>query len=146
MTDDLLLKDGSKTRTYKVVRIHNGKPEIVESKWDEATGTLSFGTDKFSVYAVTYSDSDKETVKDPIKDQNGNKKGDVDNSKPNIKESKDTNTQNSGSVKPELKAASKDAVKTSDDNQVFLMLVVFCFTVACSIVGVKRLARKNKII
>ena len=143
LTDDLLLKDGSKTRTYKVVRIHNGKPEIVESKWDEATGTLSFGTDKFSVYAVTYSDSDKETVKDQVKDQNGNKKGDVDNSKPNIKESKDSNTQNSGSVKPELKAASKDAVKTSDDNQVFLMLVVFCFTVACSIVGVKRLARKN---
>lgn len=63
LTEDLLLKDTSKIRTYQVVRLHNGVPEIIASSWNAETGILSFETDKFSTYAVAYYDTDKKDSK-----------------------------------------------------------------------------------
>ena len=63
LTEDLLLKDTSKIRTYQVVRLHNGVPEIIASNWNAATATLTFETDKFSTYAVAYYDTDKKDSK-----------------------------------------------------------------------------------
>ena len=46
------------TRTYYIVRHHEGAVEILDAKLSEDGKTLSFSTDKFSEYAIAYSDSE----------------------------------------------------------------------------------------
>jgi hypothetical protein len=41
--------------TYSVARIHNGETEILDAQY--SNGTLTFETDRFSTYAILYSDS-----------------------------------------------------------------------------------------
>ena len=143
LADELLQKDSSKIRTYQVVRLHDGKSEILDSKWDASTGTLSFETDKFSTYAISYSDKDKEAVKEPTKDpvknptkdfdtdiKDGNKK---DNSKPQV----------NSNVKTDSKQQTKDAIKTGDDNRVLFMFIVLIVAVAGVCVTVNRIVKKN---
>ena len=135
LADELLQKDSSKIRTYQVVRLHDGKSEIIDSKWDASTGTLSFETDKFSTYAITYSDKDKESVKEPTKNpvKNPTKDSGTDNSKPQVK----------SNVKTDSKQQTKEAINTGDDNRVLFMLIVFVVAVAGVCVSVKRIAKKN---
>ena len=135
LADELLQKDSSKIRTYQAVRLHDGKSEIIDSKWDASTGTLSFETDKFSTYAITYSDKDKESVKEPTKNpvKNPTKDSGTDNSKPQVK----------SNVKTDSKQQTKEAINTGDDNRVLFMLIVFVVAVAGVCVSVKRIAKKN---
>ena len=116
-------------RTYQVIRVHDGKPEIIPSKWDASAGVLTFETDKFSTYAVTYSDVDKETVKDQDKDPES--KGDTAGQNNNV-----SNTNNAG-------VTAKPVIKTGDDNRLFLMVAIFCFAIVMVIVGVRMLVRKK---
>lgn len=51
----------SATRTYRIVRIHDGKSTIIDGTYDETTGTFTFETDKFSTYALVYSDKGETT-------------------------------------------------------------------------------------
>ena len=63
------------TRTYFVVRVHNGVsdklPVIIN-----ADGTLSFTTDRFSTYALAYSDEAEITVSNPTTSQKPTQTGD----------------------------------------------------------------------
>ena len=45
------------TRTYYIVRVHDGKAELLETSLSEDGKSLTFETDKFSTYALTYVDS-----------------------------------------------------------------------------------------
>lgn len=56
-----LMKDG---RTFYIIRVHDGKAEILETVENE-DGTLTFKTDKFSTYALAYKDA-QEPTKTPI--------------------------------------------------------------------------------
>ena len=49
------------TRTYKVLRLHDGSVTVLPTTLN-ADGTLSFETDKFSTYALAYTDTKKEEV------------------------------------------------------------------------------------
>ena len=42
--------------TYKVIRIHDGKTDVIDSKLSKDGKRLTFATDKFSTYAIVYSD------------------------------------------------------------------------------------------
>ena len=44
-----------------VIRVHDGKTEIIPCEYDPETGKATFETDKFSSYAIAYTDSE-----DPI--------------------------------------------------------------------------------
>ncbi|MGN1416020.1 MAG: hypothetical protein ACI4XF_04210, partial [Oscillospiraceae bacterium] len=44
-------------RTYKIIRVHNGVPTVLDCNFDPATGMASFRTDKFSTYAIAYVDT-----------------------------------------------------------------------------------------
>ena len=54
-TDLEAVKDGY-TRTYYIVRVHDGKTDILDVT-DNGDGTISFKTDKFSTYALAYNDT-----------------------------------------------------------------------------------------
>ena len=64
--------DGYK-REYQVVRMHNGQAEIIDAEFNPETNEVSFESDRFSIFSVTYKDTStlpteiKETVKEEIK-------------------------------------------------------------------------------
>lgn len=57
LSEELKLKDTTKTRTYYIVREHEGVTDIITPALDG--DVLSFQTSKFSTYAIAYKDTDK---------------------------------------------------------------------------------------
>jgi hypothetical protein len=68
-----LVKTG---RTFYIIRIHNGSAEKLEAVFNSENNTLTFETDKFSTYALAYTDSvnntDNETTEVPQTGDDGN--------------------------------------------------------------------------
>ena len=61
--EELINKDSKTKREYYIARSHNGKVDILETKYNEKTNSLTFETDKFSNYAILYKDTkEKEAV------------------------------------------------------------------------------------
>lgn len=58
------VEDG-KVRTYYVARNHEGKVELIEAKLSEDGKYLEFETDKFSTYAIAYTDNAKVVEENP---------------------------------------------------------------------------------
>jgi len=54
--EELINKDSKTKREYYIARSHNGKVDILETKYNEKTNSLTFETDKFSDYAILYKD------------------------------------------------------------------------------------------
>lgn len=54
--DTLVNTDASVTRTYQMIRVHDGKVTVIPCNYDAAKQTISFETDQFSTYALAYVD------------------------------------------------------------------------------------------
>ncbi len=54
--DSLINTDPSVVRSYQIIRVHEGKAEIIPCEYSEETRTITFKTDKFSTYALVYTD------------------------------------------------------------------------------------------
>lgn len=48
-------------RIFHIVRVHDGVAEVLDSVYDETEHTLTFETDRFSTYAIAYTDAEQET-------------------------------------------------------------------------------------
>lgn len=62
LPDSAINTDASKTRSYEVIRMHDGKASVIPSSFDADTKTLTFETDRFSAYAVAYKDAVDEGI------------------------------------------------------------------------------------
>lgn len=72
--EELINKDSKTKREYYIARSHNGKVDILETKYNEKTNSLTFETDKFSNYAILYKDTkEKEAVTPTVKVETTNK-------------------------------------------------------------------------
>ena len=60
--DELINTDPSVTRTFGILRIHDGEVTRLGSSYDPAVQTVSAYSDLFSVYAVTYTDASESDV------------------------------------------------------------------------------------
>jgi len=59
LPDDLINTDKSLERVYKIARYHDGDENnvtLLDATYDEKTKYLTFSTDRFSTYAIVYSD------------------------------------------------------------------------------------------
>ena len=54
---ELINRDMSVERKYQIIRVHEGETTIIDVEFDEQTGEISFETDKFSTYALIYTDA-----------------------------------------------------------------------------------------
>ena len=50
-----LLDMGGLVDEIKIIRLHNGAAEILDTVYDAASGTVTFSTDRFSIYSMSYS-------------------------------------------------------------------------------------------
>ena len=109
-------------RTYQIIRVHDGKADILACSYDKNSGIITFTTDKFSTYALVYTDK-KVEVPDPAPGTGEDKPG---NGSQNKDDGKDK------------------APQTGDTTNVFPMAAacVLAFTAAGTIVAVKVKRRK----
>ena len=54
--ESLINKNGGIIRTYRIIRVHDGAAEIIDTAFDSVNNTISFETDRFSTYALSYVD------------------------------------------------------------------------------------------
>lgn len=57
LPDSAINTDASKTRTYEVLRVHEGAVSVIPVTFDADAKTLTFETDRFSAYAIAYKDT-----------------------------------------------------------------------------------------
>lgn len=53
---ELLPESEAQGRVYYIVRTHNGVVDLLDTTFDAKAGTIAFETDRFSNYAIAYSD------------------------------------------------------------------------------------------
>ena len=115
--EELINKDSKTKREYFIARSHNGKVDILETKYDEKTNSLTFETDKFSDYAILYKDTkEKEAVTPTVK----------------------VETTNKETVKAENKKEVKK-VKTGDE----AFIVGFVYLLVMSLIGLIYLRKRE---
>lgn len=61
---ELLAANANVTGKYQIVRVHEGETTIIDTVFDEATGTITFETDKFSTYALVYEAENAENAQE----------------------------------------------------------------------------------
>ena len=69
LPEKLINKDGKVTRSYRVLRIHNGVIEEVTSSYDSANESIDTGSDNFSIFVIVYKDAiEEKEAPEPAKD------------------------------------------------------------------------------
>ncbi len=71
----LINRDKNILREFKIIRLHDGKVEIISGTFNAATGEFTFESDKFSTYAIIYKDV-------PVDDNTNTTPGNNDNNNP----------------------------------------------------------------
>ena len=61
-----LRKDG---RTFRILKVHNGEPSVIDGTYDASTSIFTFETDSFSSYAIAYKDGEEEDDDDDDDDE-----------------------------------------------------------------------------
>ena len=57
LPESLRNTDARFDRSYKIIRVHEDRAELLDASYDAESGKLSFLTDRFSTYAVVYTDT-----------------------------------------------------------------------------------------
>lgn len=90
--ENLKNTDGTKTREYAIIRIHNGEVTVLNDM-DASGDTITIETDRFSTYALVYQDTTKNSGASE-ENNNGGSEGN------NNGASEDNNAGNSGNYVP----------------------------------------------
>lgn len=117
---DMLTAPAGMNRTFAILRIHDGVAQILESTFKD--GKLSFATDKFSTYAIVYTDTD--AVVDDGQTPINNKTVTPDTDNANKTDVSGTSSGAKTVNKPQTKAVS---AKTSDDNSMNAWIIFMLF-------------------
>ncbi|MBR1815584.1 MAG: InlB B-repeat-containing protein [Lachnospiraceae bacterium] len=110
--DELLNHDDKVERTYHIVRLHEGTAELIDSTTDLTKQLITFETDKFSIYAITYIDKALNTSTDNEQNDNSSDNANSDGI-PNSSNDAKPDTPNSLTDKDNPSATPAE-VKTPD--------------------------------
>ena len=117
--ESLKAPDG-KTRTYYIIRVHNGEPTLIEA---ELNGDkLSFYTDRFSTYSIWYKE--KAGAPDNNSDNKKPTKNNTDNQNPNSGSTTDNTAGHTTS------ATTLTAPKTGDNSEQGVWVTLLLITAA----------------
>lgn len=125
--ESLKAPDG-KTRTYYIIRVHNGEPTLIEA---ELNGDkLSFYTDRFSTYSIWYKE--KAGAPDNNSDNKKPTKNNTDNQNPNSGNTTDNTVSNStdNTVGHTTSATTLTAPKTGDNSAQGVWVTLLLITAA----------------
>ena len=132
--EKLLNKDSNIERTYKIIRVHNGEVTVLDSdkcQFNEKTGVITFKTDKFSTYAIVYTDKAKEVI------SGGSEAGGKDN----------TDNGNNANIdvkeEPVLGSTADDSVNTGDNFNLCMYIMLLAVSGAALFLSKKKKYKNN---
>lgn len=132
--EKLLNKDSNIERAYKIIRVHNGEVTVLDSdkcQFNEKTGVITFKTDKFSTYAIVYTDKAKEVI------SGGSEAGGKDN----------TDNGNNANIdvkeEPVLGSTADDSVNTGDNFNLYMYLMLLAVSGAALFLSKKKKYKNN---
>lgn len=129
----LINTDSKVSRAYQIVRVHDGVPSVITCTYDETTKTISFETDAFSTYALSYSD----TVKNI--DNNGTDNGTSNNTGNSTNNSISNNTNSTANATPTNTESKDTSPKTGDNTPIgWLFALVLVSASGMIVIGKKR--------
>ena len=133
MPKALINTDSKVSRAYQIVRVHDGVPSVITCTYDETTKTISFETDAFSTYALSYSD----TVKNI--DNNGTDNGTSNNTGNSTNNSISNNTNSTANATPTNTESKDTSPKTGDNTPIgWLFALVLVSASGMIVIGKKR--------
>ena len=113
--DSLKNADSSKARTFAVIRVHDGRTEIL-TDLDNSADTITIGTDRFSTYAIVYKDTANGGGENSGNDDNhGSDDGNNGGGNDNGNNGNDSNQNNSG-INDTKQDSSKDSEPKTGDS------------------------------
>ena len=134
VSEKLLNKDSNIERTYKIIRVHNGEVTVLDSdkcQFNEKTGVITFKTDKFSTYAIVYTDKAKEVI------SGGSEAGGKDN----------TDNGNNANIdvkeEPVLGSTADDSVNTGDNFNLYMYIMLLAVSGAALFLSKKKKCKNN---
>ena len=132
--EKLLNKDSNIERTYKIISVHNGEVTVLDSdkcQFNEKTGVITFKTDKFSTYAIVYTDKAKEVI------SGGSEAGGKDN----------TDNGNNANIdvkeEPVLGSTADDSVNTGDNFNLYMYIMLLAVSGAALFLSKKKKCKNN---
>ena len=140
--ENLVNTDPAVTRTYKIIRIHNGETTVLDGTYDPATREFTFATDRFSAYTIVYKD---EKAADTNTDTNKPADTNTDTNKP-VDTNTDTNKPadtNTDTNKP-VSTGTVTAAKTGDDSMLFQWLLVLAAGGCAAIYSAVRIRMRRR--
>ena len=113
--DSIVNKDAAIQREYGVIRIHNGVSENIDATYNAEDNTITFATDRFSTYAIVYSDTVKST-EDNNKPTTDDNKPTTDNNKPTTGDNKPTTGDNKPTTDNNKPTTDNNEAATKDNS------------------------------
>lgn len=118
--DSLKNADSSKTRTFTIIRIHDGKAEFLSDS-DNNENTITIETDRFSTYAIAYKDtsnkgsSENDEKENAEKDSDNGNKDNGNNDSDNDDSSNDSNYNSFGNTGTTSNSSGSGEPETGDN-------------------------------
>ena len=127
LPDNLINRDTSVDRKYNVIRIHNGKTDILNAEYDVVTNKLTFATDRFSTYVIVYEDI--------VKDTTGEAKPGTDETTKQDQNGNTTDSSENKNVTENVTEVSSETSAKTGDTAVSMELLIFVLLLSgvCSV-------------
>ena len=127
LPDNLINRDTSVDRKYNVIRIHNGKTDILNAEYDVVTNKLTFATDRFSTYVIVYEDI--------VKDTTGEAKPGTDETTKQDQNGNTTDSSENTNVTENVTEVSSETSAKTGDTAVSMELLIFVLLLSgvCSV-------------
>lgn len=129
LPDSAINTDASKTRTYEVLRVHEGAVSVIPVTFDADAKTLTFETDRFSAYAIAYKDTAATTPDGEDPGDNGS------NSTTPGNDGSVNGSSNEGNNAQGNSAAG--ALSATGDSVGALVVLILCMVGAAGILGAR---------
>lgn len=138
LPQELILKSSTLVRDYFVVRVHEGVAEYLPTYYNAAEQTITFNTEKFSTYAITYMDryvGAPDTGKDDVSEGSGDDTtGDV---------VEDTTGNTSGNASAGSTSGGHKSPKTGDEAVPFVGMLSIITLLGAMLIYKKSYVEKN---
>jgi len=138
---DELIDEENPNREFYIVRMHDEKVEILNTEYDSENHTLTFETDKFSTYAIAYTDKQK-NIEDKTEQE---EKNDTDLPKENTPEEKNE-TENKAIENNKTQSKETDNIYANPktgDNGISVFAKIMIISILGIIITVKILKNKK---
>ena len=141
-----LRKEG---RSYKIMRLHGEETTLLDAEYEEETNVLTFQTDRFSTYAIVYTDTpssnDGSSKTNSDGSTNKNKSSSGSNTSNQTSQTSTSSTETAATSNSASQGTSVESPKTGSTNTWAFYLSLLWLGLAAGLAALVRAGRENRL-